>query len=311
MSNEYFAKLFTDAQFLPWQLAATVHTNTNRTNHTNGDIGDSHDSAADPELRLIALGISIPFYWANTGDSSTLPDRGWDEVLRLGNSLTLGSPRPNTLSALAISVDPEYRATVLRDAQGNCIDLAQEMISSLRDLAKMAGFAAMVVPLRPTRKGTGGNVWVGMEKYVRARRGEDPPLLLQREVKGEDDLGEGEEKGQGEIRNDDPYDPWLRKHVSLGGKIVKVCHRSCFIEAGVSDWEEWTGVDFSKPSVNPYTDGESGEGTLEGGEGYEVVIPGGLVPVRVFSEMMYLAKDGREEMGVGVYVEPNVWLRHF
>ena len=49
------------------------------------------------------------------------------------------------------------------------------------------------------------------------------------------------------------------------------------IEAPVADWERWTGMSFPE-------DGE-------------YVVEGGLVPVRF-------------ERGVGLYVEPNVWMRH-
>ena len=49
------------------------------------------------------------------------------------------------------------------------------------------------------------------------------------------------------------------------------------IEGTVREWEEWTGMVF--PDEGEY------------------VVPGALVPVRF--------ADGR-----GVYVEPNVWMRH-
>ena len=49
------------------------------------------------------------------------------------------------------------------------------------------------------------------------------------------------------------------------------------IEGSVDDWESWTGIAFP-------------------GDG-DFVVPGALVPVRV-------------EGGRGLYVEPNVWVRH-
>jgi GNAT superfamily N-acetyltransferase len=74
-----------------------------------------------------------------------------------------------------------------------------------------------------------------------------------------------------------PFDPWLRVHARLGAELVEVCPASMRIEGSAQEWEEWTGVVFPE-------DGE-------------YLVPGGLVPVVV--------EDRR-----GVYVEPNVWMRH-
>jgi len=72
-------------------------------------------------------------------------------------------------------------------------------------------------------------------------------------------------------------DPWLRTHERLGAEVLAVAPESMRIEAPVADWEEWTGMSFPE-------DGE-------------YIVDGGLVPVRF-------------ENGVGLYVEPNVWMRH-
>jgi hypothetical protein len=74
-----------------------------------------------------------------------------------------------------------------------------------------------------------------------------------------------------------PWDPWIRVHARLGAELLAVCPESMRIPGTVAEWEEWTGLVF--PDDGDY------------------VVPGALVPVRF-------------EAGIGVYVEPNVWMRH-
>lgn len=76
-----------------------------------------------------------------------------------------------------------------------------------------------------------------------------------------------------------PFDPWLRVHARLGAEIVRPCPRSMLIKGSVAEWEDWAGMAF--PETGTYT------------------VPGALVPVEIDCE--------RDE---GVYVEPNVWMRH-
>ncbi len=82
-----------------------------------------------------------------------------------------------------------------------------------------------------------------------------------------------------EWRRDDGshFDPWIRVHERAGATIVQAAPNSMLIEAPVADWEEWTAMRFP------------GDGSY--------VVPGMLAPLEV--------RDG-----VGVHVEPNVWLRH-
>ena len=76
-----------------------------------------------------------------------------------------------------------------------------------------------------------------------------------------------------------PEDPWVRTHVRLGARLVKICPVSMTIVGTLAQWREWTGLPLK----------ESGP----------VVIPGGLVPAHV-----------SVEHGHAVYVEPNVWMHH-
>ncbi len=73
------------------------------------------------------------------------------------------------------------------------------------------------------------------------------------------------------------FDPWLRTHERLGGRIVGPAEDAMVIEGSRADWEGWTGLELS-------ADGDH-------------VVPGALVPVQ-FAE------------GRGVYREPCVWVDH-
>lgn len=76
-----------------------------------------------------------------------------------------------------------------------------------------------------------------------------------------------------------PADSWLRVHVRLGGRIVKVAPRSMTIPGTLAQWQEWTGLTME-------TDGL-------------VEVPGALAPVLVDTTQ-----------GHCVYIEPNVWVHH-
>ncbi|QES42041.1 N-acetyltransferase [Streptomyces venezuelae] len=76
-----------------------------------------------------------------------------------------------------------------------------------------------------------------------------------------------------------PHDPWLRVHVRAGGTIEKIAHASMTVSGSTAQWREWTGLPFDT------------QGPVE--------VPGALVPVHC-----------ELDRGYGVYVEPNVWVRH-
>jgi GNAT superfamily N-acetyltransferase len=76
-----------------------------------------------------------------------------------------------------------------------------------------------------------------------------------------------------------PFDSWLRSHTSVGAEIIGPCVRSTLIEGTVAEWEEWAKMQL--PDSGSY------------------VVPGALVPVEI---------DRTADRGV--YLEPNVWVRH-
>ena len=76
-----------------------------------------------------------------------------------------------------------------------------------------------------------------------------------------------------------PFDPWLRLHVRAGGSVLAPCPAAQTMTGSVADWEGWAGI--ALPADGAY------------------VIPQGLGPLHVDR-----ATD------TGVYVEPNIWVRH-
>jgi hypothetical protein len=76
-----------------------------------------------------------------------------------------------------------------------------------------------------------------------------------------------------------PLDPWLRVHARLGAEIMRICERSMTIPGTVAQWEAWAGLAF--PESGTY------------------VVPEALVPITIDREADH-----------GLYVEPNVWMRH-
>ena len=75
-----------------------------------------------------------------------------------------------------------------------------------------------------------------------------------------------------------PYDPWLRSHVSVGGKLIGPCERSMVVHEPIA-WENWSKQRFE----------ESGAYALEGT----------LVPVMIDLDRQ-----------TGIYEEPNVWVSY-
>ena len=75
------------------------------------------------------------------------------------------------------------------------------------------------------------------------------------------------------------FDPWLRSHLSSGGKLVGPCKRSMVVEEPIAFWETWSKREF--PRSGPYT------------------IDGALVPLEIDLER-----------GIGRYEEPNIWVTY-
>jgi GNAT superfamily N-acetyltransferase len=76
-----------------------------------------------------------------------------------------------------------------------------------------------------------------------------------------------------------PVDPWLRVHVRLGGRVVKVCPISMTVPGTLAGWRPWTGLPLERSGA--------------------IDVPGALAPLHVSVEHDH-----------AVYVEPNVWIHH-
>jgi hypothetical protein len=134
--------------------------------------------------------------------------------------------------------------SVRPDQQGR--RLSSRMLVEMRRAAVAAGLRELIAPVRPTRKSD--YPLIPIEQYMSWRR---PDGMH--------------------------FDPWIRVHELIGGEIIAAAAQSMTMEAPVSDWEHWTGMELP-------------------GDG-EHIVPGMLAPLHVSD-------------GVGRHVEPNVWLRH-
>jgi GNAT superfamily N-acetyltransferase len=126
--------------------------------------------------------------------------------------------------------------------------LGARLLEAMAEAGRAAGLGPMVAPVRPTQKSR--YPLQPMGRYVAWRRPDGSH-----------------------------FDPWIRLHEGIGGRILGVVVRSMAIRGSVAEWESWTGL--ALPESGDY------------------VVPGALVPVRVDRE--------RDE---AVYLEPNVWMLH-
>jgi GNAT superfamily N-acetyltransferase len=126
--------------------------------------------------------------------------------------------------------------------------LSTRLLAAARDNARRLGVRDLFGPVRPT--GKPAEPRTPMADYVSRTR--------------DDGL---------------PADPWIRCHVRLGARIVRVCPVSMTITGTLADWRGWTGLPLTESGL--------------------VEVEGALTPVHVSLEQDH-----------AVYVEPNVWLHH-
>jgi hypothetical protein len=123
---------------------------------------------------------------------------------------------------------------------------ARVMIRSLIELAEAKGLRGLVAPVRPSAKVN--HPWVPILDYVNWT----------------------DQSGR-------VYDPWLRSHLSAGGRLIGPCERSMVVHEPIAFWENWAKRRFERSG--PYA------------------LDGALVPVEIDLDRQ-----------TGIYEEPNVWV---
>ncbi len=135
---------------------------------------------------------------------------------------------------------------VAPDRQGD--GLSGLMLEAMKAMARLRSFRAVVACVRPTEKER--YPLVSIERYAFWTR---PDGL--------------------------PFDPWIRLHVRLGGRVVRGAPRSMTMTGTVADWEQWAGMAF--PETGDY------------------VVPRAAALVHI-----------DRETDLGTYHDPNVWVIH-
>lgn len=126
--------------------------------------------------------------------------------------------------------------------------LSTHMVEAVHAFTLAKGLQALIIPVRPSEKSK--YPLTSLDDYITWKTNEGLP-----------------------------FDAWLRVHVRLGGKIIKVCHTSKCVTGRRAEWEAWTGLQF--PQSGSY------------------LIPYALNPIE-------MNVDNDE----GGYTEPNVWIVH-
>jgi GNAT superfamily N-acetyltransferase len=216
-----------------------------------------------PEYNL--HGGVLNFYWGRLYEAFpeyqfVLYDEEGDEVLAEGH--TIRCCWDETVLGLGPGIDATIAAAFHDHGSGapNALSaLAAEILPAHQDqglsslllkkmqgIARSAGLKHLIAPVRPAWK----------ERY--------PLMPIEHYITWTNEQGQ-------------PFDPWIRTHVRLGGQIARPIPESMRITGTVADWESWTNMAFP----------ESGD----------YVFPRCLAPLHV-----------DRPADVGTYWEPNVWI---
>jgi GNAT superfamily N-acetyltransferase len=197
--------------------------------------------AVDPEApdRPIARAFSVPFAFRDGR-----PER--EELPARGWDAVIRWGAEDQLAGRAPNAVSALEIMVAPRHHGKGV--SQRMLRAMRDNVRRLGFADLYAPLRPTLKEKEPRT--PFAEYAARRRGDGLPS-----------------------------DPWVRVHLRMGARIVKIAPISMVVPGTIAEWSKWTGMDFA----------ESGD----------IVVPGALAPVHVSLEQDH-----------AIYVEPNLWVHH-
>jgi GNAT superfamily N-acetyltransferase len=180
--NHYWPRLYTE--FPDWQFV----------------LHDASDGA------LLAEGHTIPVAWDGT-DSGLGP--GLDATVTAGFGLKSAGGRPTALSALAAEIPAAHRSR----------GLASTLLQAMADLAREAGLANLIAPVRPNLKDRYPTIPI--ERYAHWTRPDGTP-----------------------------FDPWIRTHTRLGARLGPAIPHSHHITGTVDEWEAWTQMRY--PETGDY-----------------------------------------------------------
>ncbi|KOP67214.1 hypothetical protein AMS62_19640 [Bacillus sp. FJAT-18019] len=128
------------------------------------------------------------------------------------------------------------------------LGLSQMLLQELKQLSVAKGLTKMVVPVRPSFKAD--YPLACFDKYIYWKR-----------------------------KDGTPFDPWIRTHWKLGATIIKPILKAFTTQGGISEWEDWTGLEF--PESGSY------------------IVKGALQPIII-----------NKEQDIGTYDDPNVWMEY-
>ena len=161
----------------------------------------------DAETRtVLAEGHTVPLAWDGT-DPGLGP--GIDATVAAAFELREAGGKPTAVSALAAEIPPRH--------QGR--GLSSTLLRTMSRLARDAGMAHLIAPVRPSRKDRYPTIPI--ERYARWTRADGLP-----------------------------FDPWIRVHTRLGARIGPAIPRSLHITGTVGQWESWTQLEF--PETGDY-----------------------------------------------------------
>ena len=96
--------------------------------------------------------------------------------------------------------------------------LSYEILKLAKNISFVLGFSHVLAPVRPVFKKDFKDK--SLEEYAKLK-----------------------------TANNFPFDPWLKVHEKIGGKIVSYCNESQFVEGTLEQWKLWTGNTFKKSGL--------------------------------------------------------------